>query len=189
VQNFVAEQCVRTSAICYVSRADAVNIKLSCSDLELWRHSMEIWTEFFTCFTHICRVTIIWETLYKRLCWAWRECFRSRCCSTTPYQVRTQVDSFNVTGIQVYNSKTNVFWDAVPCYLLEIRRRIRGAYYLHRQSDEWALIMEVLNTFETLVDFYQTIRRNIPEDSHLHTCRYDNMNSQNSTNRIKFLLK
>jgi hypothetical protein len=32
-----------------------------------------------------------------------------------------------------------------------------------------ALMFEEENTPETSVKFYQTIRRNIPEDSHLHT--------------------
>jgi hypothetical protein len=32
-----------------------------------------------------------------------------------------------------------------------------------------ALLMEAVCTPETLVNFYQTARRSIPEDSHLHT--------------------
>jgi hypothetical protein len=32
-----------------------------------------------------------------------------------------------------------------------------------------ALMMEAVNTSETLVNFYETTLRNIPEDSHLHT--------------------
>jgi hypothetical protein len=39
-----------------------------------------------------------------------------------------------------------------------------------------ALMMEAVSTSETLVNFYQTTRRNIPEDSHLHT-RRDNLKS------------
>jgi hypothetical protein len=31
-----------------------------------------------------------------------------------------------------------------------------------------ALMMEAASTSETSVNFYQTTRRNIPEDSHLH---------------------
>jgi hypothetical protein len=31
-----------------------------------------------------------------------------------------------------------------------------------------ALMMEALNTFETSVNFYETKRRSISEDSHLH---------------------
>jgi hypothetical protein len=34
-----------------------------------------------------------------------------------------------------------------------------------------ALMMEAVSTSETSVNFYQTTRRNIPEDSHLHTHR------------------
>jgi hypothetical protein len=32
-----------------------------------------------------------------------------------------------------------------------------------------ALTMEISKTYETSVNFYRTTRRNIPEDSHMHT--------------------
>jgi hypothetical protein len=38
-------------------------------------------------------------------------------------------------------------------------------------------MMEATSTSETSVNFYQTIRRNIPEDSHLHTRRRENLKS------------
>jgi hypothetical protein len=37
-------------------------------------------------------------------------------------------------------------------------------------------MMEAASTFETLVDFYQTIRRYNPEDRHLLTQRRENRN-------------
>jgi hypothetical protein len=40
-----------------------------------------------------------------------------------------------------------------------------------------ALMMEAVNTSETSVSFYQATRRNIPEDSHLHTHRRKNLKS------------
>jgi hypothetical protein len=36
-------------------------------------------------------------------------------------------------------------------------------------------MMEVASTSETLANFYQTKRRNNPEDSHLHTSRRENL--------------
>jgi hypothetical protein len=42
-----------------------------------------------------------------------------------------------------------------------------------------ALMMETVSTSETSVNFYETIRRNIPEDSHLHTRRRENLKSYN----------
>jgi hypothetical protein len=36
-------------------------------------------------------------------------------------------------------------------------------------------MMEAANTSETSVNFYQTTRRNIPEDGHLHTRRRENL--------------
>jgi hypothetical protein len=40
---------------------------------------------------------------------------------------------------------------------------------LHHQGDSWiALMMKAASTSETSVNFYQTTRRNNPEDSHLY---------------------
>jgi transposase-like protein len=46
--------------------------------------------------------------------------------------------------------------------------------------------METISTSETSVNFYQTTRRNIPEDSHLNTRRRKNLKShlpKNVSNR------
>jgi hypothetical protein len=40
-----------------------------------------------------------------------------------------------------------------------------------------ALMMEAVKPSETSVSFYQTARRDIPEDSHLHTRRRENLKS------------
>jgi hypothetical protein len=40
-----------------------------------------------------------------------------------------------------------------------------------------ALMMEAASTSETSVNFYQTTRRNNPEDSHLYTRRRENLKS------------
>jgi hypothetical protein len=41
-------------------------------------------------------------------------------------------------------------------------------------------MVETAGTTETSVNFYQTIRRNNPEDSHLHTRRRENLKSHKS---------
>jgi hypothetical protein len=46
---------------------------------------------------------------------------------------------------------------------------------LHNQG---ALMWEAASASETSVNFYQTTRRNNPEDSHLHTHRSENLKSQ-----------
>jgi hypothetical protein len=66
-----------------------------------------------------------------------------------------------------------IFWIAAPCSLAEVYRRIRGACALI------ALMMEAARTSETSVNFYQTARRNNPEDSCLHTRRRENLKSHN----------
>jgi hypothetical protein len=43
--------------------------------------------------------------------------------------VRFQV--FTASGMKV-----TVFWDVVPCSLLELHQCVRGAYYFHREGDE-----------------------------------------------------
>jgi hypothetical protein len=40
-----------------------------------------------------------------------------------------------------------------------------------------ALMVEAENTSETSVNFYQTTRRNNPEDSHIHVRRRENLKS------------
>jgi hypothetical protein len=41
-----------------------------------------------------------------------------------------------------------------------------------------AMMMDAASTYETSVNFYQTTRRNNPEDSHLHTRRRENLKSR-----------
>jgi hypothetical protein len=53
-----------------------------------------------------------------------------------------------------------VFWNVAPCILVETDLRFRGAYCIRHQGDP-----------EMSVNFHQTTRCNIPEDSHLHTSR------------------
>jgi hypothetical protein len=38
-------------------------------------------------------------------------------------------------------------------------------------------MMEAVSTYETSVNFYQTTRRNIPEESHFHTRRSEKLKS------------
>jgi hypothetical protein len=49
-------------------------------------------------------------------------------------------------------------------------------------------MMEAASTSETSVNFYQTTRRNNPEDSHLHTRRRENLKSHVSVSFICRLL-
>jgi hypothetical protein len=77
---------------------------------------------------------------------------------------------FPYVGFEVLtevSTKMAVFWDVAPCSLVEIYQRFRG----HR-SRAIALMMEAASTSETLVNFYQTTRRHIQEDSHLHVPIY-----------------
>jgi hypothetical protein len=60
--------------------------------------------------------------------------------------------------------KMVIFWVVAPCSLEEVYRHFRGACCHMRLL---ARIMEAVSTSETSVNFYQTIRRNNPEDSHL----------------------
>jgi hypothetical protein len=46
------------------------------------------------------------------------------------------------------------------------------------------LMMEALSTSETSVILYETTRRNIPEDSHIHTRRRENLKSYFACNLI-----
>jgi hypothetical protein len=52
--------------------------------------------------------------------------------------------------------KMAVFWDVAPCSLVETDRH-------------FILVMDAVRTSGTLVNFYETTRRIIPEDSHIQT--------------------
>jgi hypothetical protein len=67
-----------------------------------------------------------------------------------------------------------VFWDVVPCSLVEIYGRLKGACCLHYQGTL------------TSVNFYQTTRRNIPEGSYLHTRRRENLKSHQLFHLLQF---
>jgi hypothetical protein len=63
-----------------------------------------------------------------------------------------------------------VFWDVVPCSLIEIDLRAEML-----SASIIGTMMEAVTTFETSVNFYQTTRHNVPEDSHLHIRRHENL--------------
>lgn len=69
----------------------------------------------------------------------------------------------HVRGTKV---KITASWDVTPCSLVEANRRFRDEYCLFRQDDE---VMMAVRTSETSDTFYQPKRRNIPQDSHLHS--------------------
>jgi hypothetical protein len=48
-----------------------------------------------------------------------------------------------------------------------------------------ALMMEAARTSEMSVNIYQTTRHYNPEDSHLHTCRHENLKSSNDLIQTK----
>jgi hypothetical protein len=56
--------------------------------------------------------------------------------------------------------KMAVFWVVAPCSLVIDVSEVLAASLI-------ALMMEAASTSETSVNFYQTSRRNISEDSHL----------------------
>jgi hypothetical protein len=64
----------------------------------------------------------------------------------------------------------------VPFSLVETDPRFRGAYASTIRAI--TLMMVAVSTSEMSVNFYQATRHNIPEDSHLHTRRRENLISQ-----------
>jgi hypothetical protein len=85
--------------------------------------------------------------------------------NSTLAQIKTHGDFVRFQVLTTANMKITVFWDAVPCSLVKIYRRFRGACCLHHQAPI-ALMMEAASTSETSFNV-STKRRSIPEDSHL----------------------
>jgi hypothetical protein len=59
--------------------------------------------------------------------------------------------------------KIPVVWGVVPCEVLEVFN-----ISTIRTMTLVTLMMETVSAFETSVNFYETTRRNVPEDRHLH---------------------
>jgi hypothetical protein len=68
----------------------------------------------------------------------------------------------------------DVFWVVAPCSLVGVYRPFRGAFCFHDQdyTSIIALMMEAVSISEMSVNFYETARRNNPEDSRLHVWRF-----------------
>jgi hypothetical protein len=64
--------------------------------------------------------------------------------------------------------KITAFWNVAPCSLVDVYRRSEVLA---------ASIIRAMSTSETSVNFYQTTRRNNPEDSHFRTLRRENLKS------------
>jgi hypothetical protein len=77
-------------------------------------------------------------------------------CSMVRFQVVTEA-----------SMKMTVFWDDVPCSLVEVYRHFRGAYRLHHQGDysDDGGSKHCWNVGKLLLPDYMC---NIPEDSCLH---------------------
>jgi hypothetical protein len=58
------------------------------------------------------------------------------------------------------------FWVIAPCRLVWVYQSFRGPYCHHHQGDE-CLMMEAVETSETLVNSYQSAWHYNPEDSHI----------------------
>jgi hypothetical protein len=66
---------------------------------------------------------------------------------------------FIVIFLKAASMNVTVFWEFASYSHIEIDGRFRGAYCFHHQCSE------AVNTSETLINFYMTTRRKIPEDS------------------------
>jgi hypothetical protein len=68
-------------------------------------------------------------------------------------------------ALMAANMKKTVFLDVPPCSLEETDlRTFQNCLLLPSLI---ALMMEAISTSETSINFYETTRRNIPEDGHL----------------------
>jgi ABC-type arginine/histidine transport system permease subunit len=67
-----------------------------------------------------------------------------------------------------------VFWNVAPCSLVNIVCSFSVLTVSIISAMMIALMMETVRTSETSASIYQTTRRNILEDSHLHICRREN---------------
>jgi hypothetical protein len=86
--------------------------------------------------------------------------------------------------LEVVTMKSTIFWDVTACSLVEVCKRFRGKYCVHRVSQasnkhtEPLILCLLFNpedgrsTFLRNASVYQTIQRHIPQDSTLHVFTY-----------------
>jgi hypothetical protein len=84
--------------------------------------------------------------------------FEASCISLTYKQFGIN----EISGSHCGDYEGDSFWDVAPCNLVEVFRRFRVSYCLHRIPDNWVC------TSETSVYNHETTRRYIPESCHLH---------------------
>jgi hypothetical protein len=77
----------------------------------------------------------------------------------------------NVQLIPMFRMKITVFWNIVPCSLVENNWSFRGAYGCHHQGISQFLLNYMAQC-------------SIPEDSHLHTHQHDNLKSHHSIQNV-----
>jgi hypothetical protein len=77
--------------------------------------------------------------------------------------------------VRVEILKMSVFWDVARCSLVEFTD---VSETLAASGTRATMIMEAAGASKTSVNFYQTTRFNIPEESDLHTRRRENLKSQ-----------
>jgi hypothetical protein len=65
--------------------------------------------------------------------------------------------------------KMAFFWDAAPCSLVKVHQRFRGV------AVSTIALIQATSTSETFVNFYQTTRRNIPENSYVPIYRREDL--------------
>jgi hypothetical protein len=82
--------------------------------------------------------------------------------------------------LEINAMKMADFWDAAPCSLVETDVSEALAVSIIRA------MMEAVRTSETSVNFYQSTRRNIPEEIHLHTRRRENLKSRKLVDSVPF---
>jgi hypothetical protein len=90
-------------------------------------------------------------------------------CSKIGGSILIQNSNSVVILVRVINIRVLTFMAHFCCFLLF--RAMRALI---------TLIMEAVSTSETSENFYQTTRRNNPEDSHLHTRNRENLKSDQS---------
>jgi hypothetical protein len=79
--------------------------------------------------------------------------------------------------INFIDTLRSVYWDSVPCSLVDVKRCLTGAYYLHDQGLIITLIIEAVHTSVTAVNFYETTQNNITEHCLLHTHHCESLKS------------
>jgi hypothetical protein len=136
---------------------------------------------------------------FRRCCTRPYHFILTRCIAIFPQNIPLPALQRKISRLLIWNVQYNTFtvcWNFKSNLLYSVAceaDKILGLFQFYNKLYKivlWAIItqmMEAVSTSKTSINVYQTTRCNIPEDSHPHTRRCENLKSHQGASNVYFL--